>query len=182
MLILISIKSCSLISCRKLTDKPKDEKLDTKDGTVIENPNDASTDPIVNVEEIGKGNNYILPVFYENESKEKLEMRQQTIANAVESAEGESNSTTSSSALVLHKGALIDVEKLLYQLKRSEAAREETEQRLLEATKSTQELTASMTKVKDKLKDLQSDLKSSNRKLSDTEQSLTSSNVIISSR
>lgn len=63
------------------------------------------------------------------------------------------------------------------QMKRSEAARANIEQRLVELTKTNQDLELSAAKTKEKLKDLQSDLKSSNRKLHDAEQSLSSTTV-----
>lgn len=79
--------------------------------------------------------------------------------------------------MVSYKGGLVDIEKLMEQMKRSEKARDETEQLLVDLRKTNAELVASSTRSKDKIKDLQSSLKSSNRKLSDTEQQLSSVNV-----
>lgn len=79
--------------------------------------------------------------------------------------------------MVSYKGGLIDIEKLMEQMKRSEKARDETEQLLVDLRKTNTELVASNTRSKDKIKDLQSNLKSSNRKLNDTEQQLSSVNV-----
>lgn len=79
--------------------------------------------------------------------------------------------------MVSYKGGLIDIEKLLEQMRRSEKARDETEQLLVDLRKTNSELLASTTRSKDKIKDLQSSLKSSNRKLSDTEQQLSVVNV-----
>lgn len=79
--------------------------------------------------------------------------------------------------MVSYKGGLIDIEKLLEQMKRSEKARDETEQLLVDLRKTNTELVASNTRGKDKIKDLQSSLKSSNRKLNDTEQQLSTVNV-----
>lgn len=81
--------------------------------------------------------------------------------------------------MVSYKGGLIDIEKLLEQMKRSEKARDETEQLLVDLRKTNVELVASNTRGKDKIKDLQSSLKSSNRKLSDTEQQLSTVNVSV---
>lgn len=81
------------------------------------------------------------------------------------------------SPMVLFKGALIDIEKLLYQMQRSEKARGETELRLIELTKINQEHEAKSAKTKDKIKDLQSELKGCNRKLSDVETNFASVNV-----
>lgn len=79
--------------------------------------------------------------------------------------------------MIMHKGALIDIEKLLQQMHRSERAREETELRLVDLTKANNELQSSGSKSKDKIKDLQSELKSCNRKLGDSEANLSSANV-----
>lgn len=79
--------------------------------------------------------------------------------------------------MVSYKGGLIDIEKLLEQMRRSEKARDETEQLLVDLRKTNSELLASTTRSKDKIKDLQSSLKSCNRKLSDTEQQLSVVNV-----
>lgn len=79
--------------------------------------------------------------------------------------------------MVSYKGGLIDIEKLMEQMKRSEKARDETEQLLVDLRKTNTELVASNTRSKDKIKDLQSNLKSSNRKLNDTEQQLSTVNV-----
>lgn len=154
---------------RKLTDKPKDEK--------VESPVKVTEEEIM---EIGKGNNSFLPVFHLNA---KIAIPQEQVddenkksdAGTAKEAEGESLEAH----MVMHKGALIDIEKLLQQLKRSEKAREETELRLVELTKTNTDLQTSSSKAKDKVKDLQSELKTYNRKLGDVEASLSSTNVSI---
>lgn len=82
-----------------------------------------------------------------------------------------------SSQMVLYKGALVDIAKLMQQMSRAELAREQTEQRFNELIKTNNELQSSNNRAKDKIKDLQSELKSSHRKLSDAESGLTSANV-----
>lgn len=89
----------------------------------------------------------------------------------------ECSENVAESHMVMHKGALIDVEKLLQQLNRSEKAREETEFRLTELTKIHSDLQSSSSKTKDKIKDLQSELKSCNRKINDGDSNLSSANV-----
>lgn len=91
--------------------------------------------------------------------------------------EGNEKQTSAESPLVLYKGAWIDIENLLFQMRRSEKAREETELRLIELTKVNQEFESKSAKSKDKIKDLQSELKGCSRKLSDAETNLTSVNV-----
>ncbi|XP_031629279.1 cell division cycle and apoptosis regulator protein 1-like isoform X2 [Contarinia nasturtii] len=144
---------------RKLTDKPKDEPTTNIPSVSVEN-----------LEELGKGNNFLLP-FIDNsapiEKSEKIES---------ENVEQISEPSTAESHMVMHKGALIDIEKLLKQLNRSEKAREETEHSLTELTRTYTELQSSNSKAKDKIKDLQSELKSSNRKMGDTENSLSTIN------
>lgn len=77
----------------------------------------------------------------------------------------------------MFNGGLLDVQKLLDQLKRSENAREETEQQLVDLRKQNTDLNASYSKANNKIKDLSSDIKSYNRKLNDVEQNLSSTNV-----
>lgn len=62
-------------------------------------------------------------------------------------------------------------------MRRSEKARDDTEQLLVDLRKTNADLLASNTRAKDKIKDLQSDVKSYSRKLSDTEANLSSTNV-----
>lgn len=143
------------------------------------------SESVQNIEELGKGNNHLLPTFdignlnllnkvtsvpIPNEESTKAELPTD------EEVDGAGDSSTESH-MVMHKGSLVDVAKLLQQLNRSEKAREETEIRLSELTKANNELQSNNTKTKDKLKDLQSELKSCNRKVSDVESSLNSANV-----
>lgn len=159
---------------RKLTDKPKDEPLPA-----------ILSDSIENVEEIGKGNTGLLSIFDRspvNQSSVKKseptsgEDDAKTESPKVEEID-ESSENTIESHMVMHKGALIDVAKLLQQLNRSEKAREETELRLTELTKTHAELQSTSSKSRDKIKDLQSELKSCNRKINDSDNSLLSANV-----
>lgn len=85
----------------------------------------------------------------------------------------ESDDTSS----VLHNGCFIDVEKLLDQLKRSEKAREKTEELLVDLRKNNTDLKASNTKAKDKIRDLEKEVKNCGRLLNDAEQSLSLANV-----
>lgn len=150
---------------RKLTDKPKDEKIEV----IQELPE--------KIEELGKGNNIHLAAFQIDTNK-TIKSEQSIESVAATEAQGTENKVESTeSHMVMHKGALIDIEKLLQQMSRSEKAREETEIRLVELTKTNAELQASGLKAKDKIKDLQSELKSCNRKLSDAESSLSSTSV-----
>lgn len=137
------------------------------------------------MEELGKGNNSILPSFISTEvttTSSKAVVAEHSIAIETPKIETMAESSTEMTAenrhqMVMHNGALIDIEKLLQQLNRSEKAREETEWRLSELNKAHTELQSSSSKAKDKIKDLQSELKSCNRKMNDAESSLSSANV-----
>lgn len=124
--------------------------------------------------------------FYDSGSGNQLTIKKLEPARGDENAKTESSEADevietseniAESHMVLHKGALIDVEKLLQQLNRSEKAREETELRLTNLAKTHAELQSSSSKAKDRIKDLQSELKSCNRKINDADSSLISANV-----
>lgn len=96
--------------------------------------------------------------------------------------DGESDSSAKSTVqsndgLVLYKGSLYDLRKLLEQVSRSEEARGYTEGILEELKQKNSDLTTSNTRMEKKIKELTSDLKSVNRKLTDTDQHLSSTNV-----
>lgn len=154
---------------RKLTDKPKDEPMPA-----------ILSESIENLEEIGKGNTALLPIF-DNHSNAKKAVSVEESETKQESSKAEKNSEPSESAgeshMVMHRGALIDVGKLLQQLNRSEKAREETELRLIELAKANGDLQSNSSKAKDKIKDLQSELKSYSRKINDADSNLSSANV-----
>lgn len=167
-------KSVLCLICRKLTDKPKDEATPA-----------ILSESIENVEELGFGNNSFLP-FHENAASSQMNkiavksiIKEETTKSGSSIVEkiGDGSECTNENNMVMYKGALIDVEKLLQQLNRSEKAREETEIRLTELSKTHNELQSSNSKAKDKIKDLQSELKSCSRKATDSESSLNSANV-----
>lgn len=158
-----------------MTDKPKDEAT----SAVI-------TETIENLEAFGKGNNIYLPYFentaYGQSSSKNVQQSskddsQEDTKPTPEKCEQIGDDTATESHMVMHKGALIDVAKLLQQLNRSEKAREETELRLTELNKTHSELQSSSSKSKDKIKDLQSELKNVNRKMNEVESTLSSSSV-----
>ena len=86
-------------------------------------------------------------------------------------------SVESENGLVLFNGGLFDLKNLIEQVKRSETARESIEALLVDLRKQNNDLTVSNTRANTKIKDLSSDLKSYGRKLTDAEQSLSSSTV-----
>ncbi|XP_059611989.1 cell division cycle and apoptosis regulator protein 1-like isoform X2 [Phlebotomus argentipes] len=153
---------------RKLTDQVKEEKSETTEEVVKqENLEDTLTDDVI------KGNKMYLPVFRDvlkslNSTDEPPLKRVKTEA-AEEVTVGQE-----SSGFVMHNGGIVDVEKMLGQMSRSEKALEDTEKLLVDMRKQIAELQASNSKANNKIKDLSSDLRSVNRKLTDTEQILNS--------
>lgn len=79
--------------------------------------------------------------------------------------------------LVVYKGAVVDIAKLLTQLDRSEKARIETEQYLLDLKSENGKLTERHSKSSSTIKHLNSELKEYKEKLRNTEDSLGRSNV-----
>lgn len=79
--------------------------------------------------------------------------------------------------MVSYKGSFIDIAKLLDQMKRSEKARVDTEQLLVDLRRTNTDLASTNSRNKEKIRDLQSDVKSYSRKLTDAEQSLSSAQV-----
>lgn len=157
-----------------MTDKPKDDA-----------PTTTLSESIENLEELGKGNTLILPSFVNSDttspSKKVVIEQPSAIVEAPSSVESLAETTDATGDnrrhMVTYNGALIDVEKLLQQLNRSEKAREETEWRLSELNKAHAELQSSNSKSKDKIESLRSELKSCNRKMNDAESNLSSANV-----
>lgn len=72
---------------------------------------------------------------------------------------------------------MIDVEKMLKQIKRLEQSRDETDKILANLRKQSGDLQTSNEKAQSKIKELNSDLKSSTRKISDLEGQLSTTNV-----
>lgn len=74
--------------------------------------------------------------------------------------------------LVSHNGGVLDIPKLLEQMRRTEKAREDTEQLLIDLRRQVSDLTKSQSRSNEKVKDQAADIKSLTRKLVDAEQNL----------
>lgn len=74
--------------------------------------------------------------------------------------------------LIMFRGALIDVEKLLAQLERSEKARLATEARMIDLKSENSKLSEKNSKCNHLIKNLNSDLKDNKEKLKNTDDSL----------
>lgn len=159
---------------RKLTDKPKEEEKEEQD-TVDE----------INLDwhELACGNRKLLPVFESggkclNETIGEIDPDKKPIPT-------DGNMffvpffllTQYLTGLVVYKGAVVDIDKLLTQLDRSEKARIETEQYLLDLKSENGKLTERYSKSSSTIKHLNSELKEYKEKLRNTEDSLGRSNV-----
>jgi hypothetical protein len=119
---------------------------------------------------------------YENITEEQLSelaRGNQIVKASSEAAEGKGEvaNADSSGGLIQFNGSLVNIQQLLEQMRRSEAARENTEILLVDLRQKNGELTTSNTRNEKRIKDLNSDLKSMSRKLQDTESNLSSTTV-----
>lgn len=76
------------------------------------------------------------------------------------------------SGIVVHNGGVVNVPKLIEQMRRLEKSREETELLLVDLRKQNVELTRSNARANEKIKDQGADLKNTIKKLAETEQNL----------
>lgn len=90
---------------------------------------------------------------------------------------GDVANVDASGGLVHFNGSLVNVQQLLEQMRRSEAARESTERLLVDLRQKNGDLTSSNSRNEKRIKDLNSDLKSMSRKLQDAESGLNSATV-----
>ncbi|XP_014220256.1 cell division cycle and apoptosis regulator protein 1-like [Trichogramma pretiosum] len=138
---------------RKLTDKVKDD--DTKDVKKDDIDNGDTISKIDNEEETLKslalGNKKLLPVFIGSGPPSKR-ARGEAGTDDVEME-------SVPDGFIMFKGSLIDVEKLINQLKRSESARVETEKKMVEIQHELTTLSEKSSKQSSSIKDLSEDLK-----------------------
>lgn len=90
----------------------------------------------------------------------------------LEPLKDESDIPETNNGLVLHNGGVLDIPKLLEQMRRTEKAREDTEQLLIDLRRQVSDLTKSQSRSNEKAKDQAADIKSLTRKLVDAEQNL----------
>ncbi|XP_055716251.1 cell division cycle and apoptosis regulator protein 1-like isoform X2 [Phlebotomus papatasi] len=153
---------------RRLTEKVKEEKQEPSEDAIEEkkeNLEDSLSDDIL------KGNKIYLPVF--KDMLKSLESTDEPPLKKIKTEESDdAPAVAESSSFVMHNGGIVDVEKLLGQMSRSEKALEDTEKLLVDLRQQIADLQSSNSKANSKIKDLSSDLRSVSRKLSDTEQTL----------
>lgn len=90
----------------------------------------------------------------------------------LEPLKDESDIPETNHGLVLHNGGVLDIPKLLEQMRRTEKAREDTEQLLIDLRRQNTDLTKSQSRSNERVKDQAADIKSLTRKLVDAEQNL----------
>ncbi|KAJ4444202.1 hypothetical protein ANN_05992, partial [Periplaneta americana] len=154
---------------RKLTDKPraKEEDKDAeklKDSTKDKNK---EVDPaaVEALAALAYGNKRLLPVFSAGGSPPSKRARKDT-------GDPPKDKPSIPEGFVLYKGGLLDVEKLMGQLKRSEKARTDTEQKMLVLKEELNGLKDTAAKSANTVKDLSGELQSYKEKLQITDQDL----------
>lgn len=162
---------------RKLTDKPWDEES----VTVTDSEKEAN-----HLRCLATGNKKLLPVFNADdhvEKKPKLEDSEEqtkSIDDGILMCSAfflKNINDIFISGMVMFRGALMDVGKLLQQLERSEKARLETESRMVDLKNENSKLSDKFTKSNSTIKHLNTELKDCKEKLRNVEDSLTKVNV-----
>jgi len=139
---------------RKLTDKPKEE-----DFIVID---DSEKD--ANLIELANGNKKLLPIF-ENECPALKRFK-------AEPSNSSDENSNANDGLVMFRGALVDVTKLMAQLERSDKARIETEVRMIDLKTENTKITDKYNKSSSNIRSLNSELKDYKEKLKTSDESL----------
>ncbi|XP_015600550.1 cell division cycle and apoptosis regulator protein 1 [Cephus cinctus] len=150
---------------RKLTDKSKeDDTKEEKDGEKSEIPGKADDDEDL-LKSLALGNKRLLPVFVGSGPASKRARREDR-ATLLEEEEAIPD------GFVIYKGSLLDVEKLVVQLKRSEKARVDTEAKMMELQHELSTVNEKSGKQSHTIKDLAEDLKLYKDKLRNTDDKL----------
>lgn len=118
------------------------------------------------------GNKKLLPVFVGSGPPSKRARREDCILE-------KNDEETIPEGIVLYKGSLLDVEKLVGQLKRSEKARLDTENRMMEIQHELTVVNEKSIKQTNNIKSLSEDLKMYKDKLRSTEEKLKKVSVSI---
>ncbi|XP_044575760.1 cell division cycle and apoptosis regulator protein 1-like isoform X2 [Cotesia glomerata] len=153
---------------RKLTDKAREEDsrdvkkdedgLEKSDGSV---KGDEDEDTL---KSLALGNKKLLPVFVGSGPPSKRARR--------ENSSDSQNTESVPEGFVMFKGSLLDLEKLVSQLKRSEKARLETEARMMEIQHDLNATNERLHKQSNTMKDITDDLKNYKDRLRSTDEKL----------
>ncbi|XP_067213082.1 cell division cycle and apoptosis regulator protein 1-like isoform X2 [Linepithema humile] len=154
---------------RKLTDKSKeddlkDEKKDDKESDRGESIKADNEEDIL-LRSLALGNKKLLPVFVGSGPPSKRARREDCVVER-------SDEEMIPEGIVMFKGSLLDVEKLVSQLKRSEKARLDTEDRMMELQHELTVTNEKSTKQTNNIKGLSEDLKMYKDKLRGAEEKL----------
>ncbi|XP_012149485.2 cell division cycle and apoptosis regulator protein 1 [Megachile rotundata] len=152
---------------RKLTDRsreddPKEEKKDDKDMDRSDSIKEDNEEDILR--SLALGNKKLLPVFVGSGPPSKRARREDSLTEQSEESVSE--------GFVMYKGSLLDVEKLVSQLKRSEKARLDTEERMMELQHELSIVNEKSAKQTNNIKSLSEDLKIYKDKLRNTDEKL----------
>lgn len=134
--------------------------------------------PEAELKEIATGN-----INYKEQLKTNLELVLNSDANddddkppakkiKLDSATNEDGVPQTESDIVVHNGSIVNIPKLLEQMRRLEKSREEAELLLVDLRKQNADLTKSNARANEKIKDQSTDLKNTSKKLAETEQNL----------
>ncbi|XP_012285928.1 cell division cycle and apoptosis regulator protein 1 [Orussus abietinus] len=150
---------------RKLTDKSKeDDPKEDKRDEGIECGGKTEGDEEV-LRSLALGNKKLLPVFVDSGPPSKRARRE-------DSTNHQNEGEIPTDGFVMYKGSLLDVEKLISQLRRSEKARLDTEDRMMELQHELTVVNDKSNKQTSSIKDLSDDLRLYKDKLRNTDEKL----------
>lgn len=145
---------------RKLTDKPKEEEKDQEEAEEIQSAK------AIDWHEIAQGNRKLLSIFSSDET-----------SSVKKSSNEDAENSNSDSGLTVYQGAVVDIGKLLSQLERSEKARIETEQLMVDLKNENNKLSEKYSKSNSTIKHLTTEAKDYKEKLRSTEDALGRANA-----
>ncbi|XP_055603785.1 cell division cycle and apoptosis regulator protein 1-like [Uranotaenia lowii] len=170
---------------RKLTDKPIEQNMEE---TKEESKTSEASDSNVKTEnkEIGEETEMAKSLAigncnYVEQLKDNLELvlkkdlsneEDAPMAKKIKLEPAEDKIPETQSGLVVHKGAVIDISKLLEQMRQSEKSREDTSILLTDIRRQNADLQKNAGRANEKIKDQSSDIKTLTKKLIEAEQNL----------
>uniref|UniRef100_T1JF56 DBC1/CARP1 catalytically inactive NUDIX hydrolase domain-containing protein n=1 Tax=Strigamia maritima TaxID=126957 RepID=T1JF56_STRMM len=177
--LLQKVVSRDTLNYRKLTDKPRLKEEEEKaaaalaeDKMDVEEKNAAKA--MWSNEEGIFGNKKLVPIF-KMEHSVKVKTEQSDSENATDTSENGANQSGSGSipsGMVLHKGALVDIDKLIQQLQRSEKARASTEQKVKDMREELDQVKETASNSERSVQKLSSELHDYKKRLQVTDDSL----------
>lgn len=169
---------------KEIKDKDSDQKESTAENVEVSEVATVKTEK--NVEEITEAELEVLATGNRN-IMEQMKINLQAVLEYAAVEEGadpptkkikldtlqeDSDIAETKNGLVLHNGGVLDIPKLLEQMRRTEKAREDTEQLLIDLRRQNADLTKNCNRSNERIKDQSADIKSLTRKLVEAEQNL----------